>query len=141
MLKVASGPGMGLAGCGDALNPSVVCSTGCSGAVIPVLVLLFVVVCFAGRFVLGLALCYFVFVFFSPFGVAIASFGEEGVCAEGGLVLVPFVHLFDLRLFGFVGFLFLLVSERGGVGGRGGGTGVELRLLVVALPGLFSCLF
>ena len=38
---------------------------------------------------------------------------------EGGLVLVLFVHLFDLRSFGFVGFLFLLVSERGRVGGGG----------------------
>ena len=29
------------------------------------------------------------------------------------LILVLFVHLFDLRLFGFVGFLFLLVSGKG----------------------------
>ena len=29
------------------------------------------------------------------------------------LILVLFVHLFDLRLFGFVCFIFLLVSEKG----------------------------
>ena len=29
------------------------------------------------------------------------------------LILVLFVHLFDLCLFGFVGFLFLLVSGKG----------------------------
>ena len=41
----------------------------------------------------------------------------------------PFFHwcLFDLRLFGFVCFLFLLVSG--------------MRFVVVALPGLFSYLF
>ena len=43
------------------------------------------------------------------------------------LILVIFVRLFDLRLFGFVCFLFLLVS--------GKGCGLQ------ALPGLFSYLF
>ena len=42
VLRVASGPGVGLAGCGSALNPPVVCSAGRSWAVVPVLVLLFV---------------------------------------------------------------------------------------------------
>ena len=56
------------------------------------------------RFVLSLALCYFVLVFFSPFSIAITSLGEERE-----LILVLFVRLFDLRLFGFVCFLFLLV--------------------------------
>ena len=42
MLGVASGPGVGLAGCWGALGPPVVCSAGRSGAVVPVLVLLFV---------------------------------------------------------------------------------------------------
>ena len=55
-----------------------------------------------------LALCYFVLVFFSPFRIAITSLGEERK-----LVLVLFVCLFDLRLFGFVCFLFLLVSGMG----------------------------
>ena len=41
VLRVASGPGVGLAGCGDALVPPVVCSAGRSRAVVPVLVLLF----------------------------------------------------------------------------------------------------
>ena len=58
------------------------------------------------RYVLCLALCYFVF--FSPFSLAITSLGEE---LE--LVLVLFVRLFDLRLFGFACFLFLLVSGKG----------------------------
>ena len=41
------------------------------------------------------------------------------------LVLVLFVHLFDLCLFGFVCFLFLLVSR-------------FMRFVIVALPGPFS---
>ena len=51
------------------------------------------------RFVLSLALCYFVLVFFSPLSIAITSLGEKtaNLCA----------------LFGFVCFLFLLVSEKG----------------------------
>ena len=54
------------------------------------------------RFVLCLTLRYFVLVFFSPFSIAITSFGEER--ANLSAFLVP---LFDLRLFGFVCFLFL----------------------------------
>ena len=46
--------------------------------------------------------------FFSPFSFAITSLREE---IE--LILVLFVPLFDLCLFGFVGFLFLLVSGKG----------------------------
>ena len=45
------------------------------------------------------------------------------------LILVRFVCLFDLCLFGFVSFLFLLVSEKG------------LRFVIVALPGRLSYLF
>ena len=60
------------------------------------------------RFVLCLTLCHFVLVFFSPFSIAITSLGEERE-----LILVLFVRLFDLCLFGFVGFLFLLVSGKG----------------------------
>ena len=44
------------------------------------------------------------------------------------LILVFFVRLFDLCLFGFVGFLFLGVWE-------------GQRFVIVALPGLFSYLF
>ena len=48
-----------------------------------------------------------------PFGVRLG---------KGELVLVLFVRLFDLRLFGFVSFIFLLVSDEG-EGGAGGGAG------------------
>ena len=60
------------------------------------------------RFVLCLTLCHFVLVVFSPFNIAITSLGEERE-----LILVLFVRLFDLCLFGFVGFLFLLGSGKG----------------------------
>ena len=112
VFRVALGPGMGLAGCGGALGPQVVCSTGPSGTMVPVgLALCCFVVCSTGRFVLCLALCCFVLAFFGPFGIVIASLG----CGWGWgrLVLVLFVRLFDLRLFGFVCFLFLLVSGKG----------------------------
>ena len=56
-----------------------------------------------------LSVCHFVLVFFSPFGVAIASLGGGG----GRLILVLFVRLFGLCLFGVVGFLFLLGSGKG----------------------------
>ena len=109
VLRVASGPRMKLASCKSALNPLVVYSTDRSKALVPVLVLLFCcfVVHFTRRFVLSLALWYFVLVFSSPFSIAITSHGEERE-----LVLVLFVRLFDLRLFGFVCFLFLLVSGK-----------------------------
>ena len=54
-----------------------------------------------------LTMCHFVFVFFSPFSIAIPSLGEERAN------LSAFRSLFDLCLFGFVGFLFLLVSGKG----------------------------
>ena len=54
---------------------------------------------------LCLALCYFVLVFFSPFSIAITSLGEE----RTGLS----VHVFNLLLFGFVGFLSLFVFGKG----------------------------
>ena len=59
------------------------------------------------RFVLYLTLCHFVLVFFSPFSIAITSLGEERA------YLSAFRTLFDLCLFGFFGFLFLLVSGKG----------------------------
>ena len=59
------------------------------------------------RYVLCLTLCYFVLVFFSPFSIAITSLVEEG----GNLSV--FVRFFDLRLSGFLCFLFLLVSGKG----------------------------
>ena len=67
----------------------------------------------------------FVLVFFGPFGVAVASLcggggGVGGAGGGGGLVLVLFVRLFDLCLFGFVGFP-LPLGVWGWEGGRGGG--------------------
>ena len=59
------------------------------------------------RFVLSLALCYFVLVFFSPISIAITSLGEERANLRA---FRTFFFFFDLRLFGFVCFLFLLVS-------------------------------
>ena len=101
---------MKLAGCKSALNRTVIYSTDRSKAAVPVLVLLFVVLCFFStrRFVLILTVCHFVLVFFSPFCITITPLGEERE-----LILVLFVRLFDLCLFGFVGFLFLLVSGKG----------------------------
>ena len=91
-----------------------------SKVVVPVLVLLFVALWFILRGDLFYVLCYFVLVFFSPFSIAITSLGEERE-----LILVLFVRLFDLRLFGFVCFLFLCVWD-------------GLQFVIVALPGLFS---
>ena len=71
-----------------------------------VLVLLFVALWFILRFVVCLSVCHFVLVFFSPSSTAITSLGEERAN------LSAFVRLFDLCLFGFVGFLFLLGSGK-----------------------------
>ena len=57
------------------------------------------------RFVVCLSVCHFVLGFFSPFSIAITLLKRE-------LILVLFVRLFDLCLFGFVGFLFLLGSGK-----------------------------
>ena len=108
ILRITSGPRVKLAGCKSLLNPPVVYSTDRSKAVVPVLVLLFVALWFILRqFVLCLALCYFGLVFFSPLALRLPCMGKRE------LVLVLFVCLFDLRLFGFVRFLFLLVSGKG----------------------------
>ena len=74
-------------------------------------------------FVLSLALCYFVLVFFSPFSIAITSLGEEranisAFCTFVRFALVWFC-LFPLPL----------------------GVWEGLQLVIVALPGLFSYLF
>ena len=84
-------------------------STDRSKAVVPVLVLLFVafVVYSTRRFVVCVTMCYFVLVFFSPFSIAITSLGEERAN------LSAFRTLFDLCLFGIVGFLLILVSGKG----------------------------
>ena len=122
MLGVASGPRVGLAGCGGALGPpgGLLCRPFWGGGPGVGLALCCFVVCSAGRFVVCLSVCHFVLVFFGPFGVAVASLGWGGGGGEEGeLVLVLFVRLFGLCLFGFVGFLFLLGSGGGGGGGEG----------------------
>ena len=60
------------------------------------------------RFVLVLALCYFVLMFFCHFSIVITSLEKEREP-----ILVFFVRLLDLRLFGFVCFLFLFVYWKG----------------------------
>ena len=59
------------------------------------------------QFVLCLTLCYFVLVFFSPFSIAITSLGEERANLSAFRTFVRFAF------FGFVCFLFLLVSGKG----------------------------
>ena len=75
------------------------------------------------RFVLCLALCYFVLVFFSPFSIAITSLGEERASLGAFRTFVRFAFvwfcLFPLPLCVWEG----------------------LRFVIVALPGFFSCLF
>ena len=72
------------------------------------------------QFVLCLTLCYFVLVFFSPLGIAITSLGEERANLSVFRMFVRFVLVwycwFSLPL----------------------GVWEGLRLVIVALPGLFS---
>ena len=91
-------------------------STERSKAVVPVLVLLFVALWFSLRGDLLYVLsCIIVFLCFSVLlALRLPRLGKRE------LILVLFVRLFDLRLFGFVCFLFLLV-----------------RFVIVALLGLF----
>ena len=96
-------------------------STDCSRAMVPVLVLLFVVYS-TRRFVLCLTLYYFVLVFFSPFSIAITSLGEDRSLSAFRtfvrFVLVWFCQ-FPLPL----------------------GVWDGLRFVIVAFPRLFSYLF
>ena len=58
------------------------------------LVLLFVALCFyfpTRRFVLCLALCYFVLVFFSPLSIAITSLGKERANLDAFRTFIRFV--------------------------------------------------
>ena len=132
VLRVASGPRVKLASCKSALTrpppptpDPVVCSTDRSKAVVPVLVLLFVALWFILRGdLLYVFPCVILFLCFSVLLVLrLPRLGKRE------LILVLFVRLFGLCLFRFVGFLFLLGSEKG------------CRFLIVALPELFSCLF
>ena len=106
VLRVASGPRVKLGSCKSALNPSVGYSTGRSKALVLVLVLLFVALWFILRGNLFYVLpCVILILCFS---VLLALRLPRLVKTE--LILVLYVRLFDLCLFGFVGFLFLLVS-------------------------------
>ena len=104
VLRVASGPRVKLASCKSA---PVVYSTDRSKAVVPVLVLLFVALWFILRgdllYVLPCA------IFFLCFSVLLAL--RLPRLGKRKLILVLFVCLIVLCLFGFVGFLF--VSEKG----------------------------
>ena len=88
VLRVASGPRVKLAGCKSALNPPVVCSTDRSKAMVPLLVLLFVL-CATRRFVVCLSVCHFVFS--SPFSIAITLLGEERANVSAFRTFVRFV--------------------------------------------------
>ena len=94
---------MKLASCKSALNPPVVYSTDRSKAVVPVLVLLFVALGFILR---GDSLyvfpCVILFLCFSV--ILVLRLPRLG---KRELILVLFVRVFDLCMFGFVGFLFL----------------------------------
>ena len=109
VLRVASGPRMKLASCKSALNPPVVYSTDGSKAVVPVLVLLFVALWFILRGdLLYVFPCVILFLCFSD--LLVLRLPRLG---KGELILVLFVRLFDLCLFGFAGFLFLLGYGKG----------------------------
>ena len=86
-----------------------VCSTDCSKAVVPVLVLLFVALWFILRGdLLYVFPCVILFLCFSVLLVLrLPRLGKRE------LILVLFVRLFGLCLFRFVGFLFLLGSGKG----------------------------
>ena len=109
VLRVTSGPRVKLAGRKSALNPPVVYSTDRSKAVVLMLVLLLVTLWFILRGDLFYVLpCVILFLCFSVLlALRLPRLGKRE------LVLVLFVRLFDLRLFGFVVFLFLLVSGNG----------------------------
>ena len=97
--------------CKSALNPAVVCYTDRSKAVVPVLVLLFVALWFILRSdLLYVVPCVILFLCFSVLLVLrLPRLGKRE------LILVLFVRLFGLCLFGFVGFLFLLGLGRAAV--------------------------
>ena len=84
-------------------------STDRSKEVVPVLSL--TLCCFVvystRRFVVCLTVCHFVLVFSVLLALRLPRLGKRD------LILVLFVRLFDVCLFGFVGFLFLLVSRKG----------------------------
>ena len=93
VLRVASGPRVKLASCKSALNPPVVCSTNCSKAVVPVLVLLLVALWFILRGdLLYVFPCVIVFLCFSVLlSIAITSLGGERANLSAFRTFVRFV--------------------------------------------------
>ena len=75
------------------------------------------------RFVLSLALCYFILVFFSPFSIAVTSIEEENANLNAFRTFVRFALVW------FCLFPLPFVASEG------------LRLVIVTLPGLFSYIF
>ena len=100
---------MKLASCKSALNPPVVYSTDRSKMVVPVLVLVFVALWFILRGDLFYVLpCVILFLCFPVLlALRLLRLGKRE------LIIVLFVRLIDLCLFGFVDFLFLLMSGKG----------------------------
>ena len=91
VLRVASGPRVKLASCKSALNPPVVYSTDRSGAVVPVLVLLFGALWFILRGGLLYVLpCAIFFLFSVLLALRLPRLGKRM------LILVLFVRLIDL---------------------------------------------
>ena len=125
VLRVASGPRLKLARCKSALTPPppVVYSTDRSKAPGVSLIFCCFVVYSTRRFVVCLSVCHFVLVFFSPFSIAITSLGEERVNLSAFRTFVRFVLVWICR--------FPLPL----------GVWEGLQFVIVALPGLFSCLF
>ena len=120
VLRVSSGPRVKSARFKIVLNPSVVYSTDRSKALVPVLVLLLVALWFILRGDLSYVLpCVILFLCFT---VLLAL--RLPCLWKRELILVLFVRLLALRLFGFVCFLFPFGVWKG------------LRFVIVALPGL-----
>ena len=107
VLRVASGPRVKLAGCKSALNLMVVYSTDHSKTVVPMLVLLFDALCF---FYEPICFKYCLVLFCSCVFFSVLLALRFPCLGKRKIILVPFVCLFDLRLFGF---LVLMVSGEG----------------------------
>ena len=138
MIKSSSGTQGDVASCKSALSrppppppPPVVYSIYRSKAVVPVLVLLFVALWFILRGDLFYVLsCVILFLYFSVLlALRLPRFWKRE------LILLLFVRLFVLCMFGFVGFLFLLVS------GEGCGSTDRSKAVVPVLVLLFGALW
>ena len=115
VLRVTSGPRVKLAGRKSALNPLEVYSTDRSKAVVPVLVLLFVVLWFILRgYLFYVLLCVILFLcFFSPFSIAITSLGEERASVGAFRAFVRWFCLIPFPLGVWDGQRFVIVAPPG----------------------------